>query len=67
MTEKLCMVAGEWTVRGEKFEVLSPHDGSVAGEALRPSSDVIEMAVAGAVSAFPGMKGMSTRARDVWD
>ncbi len=63
MTEKLCLAAGEWTEKGEKFEVLSPHDGSVAGEALRPSSDVIEMAVAGAVSAFPVMKGMATRER----
>ena len=63
MTEKLCMAAGEWTVRGERFEVLSPHDGSVVGEALRPSSEVIERAVGGAVSAFPGMKGMTTRER----
>ena len=63
MTEKLCLSAGEWTGRGEKFEVLSPHDGSVAGEALRPSSDVIELAVAGAVEAAPLMKGMTTRVR----
>ncbi len=63
MTERLCLAAGEWTGKGEKFEVLSPHDGSVAGEALRPSSDVIELAVAGAVASFPRMKGMTTRAR----
>lgn len=63
MTERLCLVAGEWTGKGEKFEVLSPHDGSVAGEALRPSSDVIELAVAGAVAAFPRMKGMTTHTR----
>ena len=63
MTEKLCFAAGEWTAKGEKFEVLSPHDGSLVGEALRPSSDVIELAVAGAASAFPGMKGMTTRVR----
>ena len=63
MTEKLCFAAGEWIGRGEKFEVLSPHDGSVVGEALRPSSDVIELAVTGAVSAAPLMKGMTTRAR----
>jgi acyl-CoA reductase-like NAD-dependent aldehyde dehydrogenase len=63
MTEKLCFAAGEWTGKGEKFEVLSPHDGSVVGEALRPSSDVIELAVKRAVAAAPLMKGMTTRAR----
>jgi acyl-CoA reductase-like NAD-dependent aldehyde dehydrogenase len=63
MTERLCLAAGEWTARGEKFEILSPYDGSVVGEALRPSSDVIEAAVAGAVSAFPRMKGLTTRER----
>ncbi len=63
MTEKLCFAAGEWIGRGEKFEVLSPHDGSVVGEALRPSSDVIELAVTGAVAAAPLMKDMTTRAR----
>ena len=43
--------------------VLSTHDDSVVGEALRPSSDVIEAAVAGAVEAFPRLKGMTTRER----
>ncbi len=63
MTERLCLAAGEWAGKGEKFEVLSPHDGSVVGEALRPSSDLIEMAVEGAVAAFPRMKGMTTGER----
>ena len=63
MTKKLCFAAGEWTGKGERFEVLSPHDGSVVGEALRPSSDVIELAVKRAVAAAPLMKGMTTRAR----
>lgn len=63
MTDRLCLAAGEWMDRGEKFEILSPHDGSVVGEALRPSSDVIEMAVAGASAAFPVMKGLATGER----
>jgi len=63
MIEKLCLAAGEWTGKGEKFEVLSPYDGSVAGEALRPAPEVIELAVAGAAAAFPRMKRMATGER----
>ncbi len=63
MTEKLCLASGEWTLEGERYPVLSPYDGSVAGEALRPSADVVEMAVAGAVKAFPVMKRMTARQR----
>jgi acyl-CoA reductase-like NAD-dependent aldehyde dehydrogenase len=63
MNEKLCLAAGEWTGNGEKFEVLSPYDGSVVGEALRPAPEVIEMAVAGAAAAFPRMKRMATGER----
>lgn len=63
MTERLCLAAGEWTLDGERFDVLSPYDGRRAGEALRPSSGVIEKAVAGAVKVFPGMKGMTSRER----
>jgi acyl-CoA reductase-like NAD-dependent aldehyde dehydrogenase len=63
MTEKLCLAAGEWTLEGKRFPVLSPYDGSTAGEALRPSADVVEMAVKGAVKVFPVMKGMKARQR----
>jgi acyl-CoA reductase-like NAD-dependent aldehyde dehydrogenase len=35
----------------------------VAGEALRPAAGVIERSIAGAVRAFPVMKGMTTRER----
>jgi len=63
MTEKLCLAAGEWTLEGERYPVLSPYDGSVAGEALRPSADVVEMAVTGAVNAFPVMKRMTSLQR----
>ncbi len=63
MSEKICLAAGRWAVEGEKFEVLSPYDGSVAGVALRPSPEVMEAAVSGAAAAFPFMKEMSTRER----
>ena len=63
MIERLCLAAGEWTGKGDKFEVLSPYDGGVVGEALRPAPEVIELAVAGAAAAFPRMKRMATGER----
>jgi acyl-CoA reductase-like NAD-dependent aldehyde dehydrogenase len=63
MTERLCLAAGNWISGGERFEVLSPYDGSVVGEALRPGTETVELAVAGAVESFPRMRGMSARER----
>jgi acyl-CoA reductase-like NAD-dependent aldehyde dehydrogenase len=63
MKKRACLVAGEWIDDGEHFDVLSPHDGSVVGKALRPSPAAVERAVSVAVAGFPLMKKMTTGER----
>jgi acyl-CoA reductase-like NAD-dependent aldehyde dehydrogenase len=63
MKDRMCLVAGEWRSEGERFEVVSPHDGKVVGTALRPSGDLVEKAVAAAADAFTMYRSAPARER----
>jgi len=58
--EKRCLVAGCWTADGDVFEVRSPYDGSVVGEALRPSPSSVEKAVEEASASFARTRKMTS-------
>ncbi|MBN2070809.1 MAG: aldehyde dehydrogenase family protein [Candidatus Krumholzibacteriota bacterium] len=62
--EKYCYVGGEWTQKGELFEVTTPGGRSVVGQALRPDEGEIERALEAAVMRFPLQKGMPAHEKE---